>query len=312
MSYFAFFATSAFDRDVLPGIMRLTTFTVVAASVVCLPACHRQAAPEKGLATPSITLSHDKVSLGSPIDITYKFVVAPDAPRFTEDYRVFAGVVDADDQLMWTDDHNPPTPTTEWKPNQTITYTRTVFIPVYPYVGEAAIHMGLYSTNTQKRLPLNGPHIGQHSYNVARLQLLPQSENVFTIYKDGWHPAEVQEQNSLVEWRWTKKTATLAFRNPKVDALFYLELDNPGVVLSEPQLVTIGLAGQTVEQFTLVPKQLVLKKIPLKATQFGTGEMAELQIDISKTFIPALVLTSNRDPRELGVRVFHAFIQPVR
>ena len=30
---------------------------------------------------------------------------------------------------------------------------------------------------------------------------------------------------------------------------------------------------------------------------FGTGEMAELQIDISKTFIPALVLTSNRDPR---------------
>jgi hypothetical protein len=147
---------------------------------------------------------------------------------------------------------------------------------------------------------------------VARLQLLPQSENVFTIYKDGWHPAEVQEQNSLVEWRWTKKTATLAFRNPKVDALFYLELDNPGVALSEPQLVTIGLAGQTIEQFTLVPKQLVLKKIPLKATQFGTGEMAELQIDISKTFIPALVLTSNRDPRELGVRVFHAFIQPVR
>src|SRR5204863_375116 len=124
-------------------------------------ACHRQAAPEKGLATPSITLSHDKVSLGSPIDITYKFVVAPDAPRFTENYRVFAGVVDADDQLMWTDDHNPPTPTTEWEPNQTITYTRTVFIPVYPYVGEAAIHMGLYSTNTQKRLPLKGPHIGQ-------------------------------------------------------------------------------------------------------------------------------------------------------
>jgi hypothetical protein len=292
--------------------LRLTTFAIIAASVVCLHACRREAAPEKGLATPSITLSHDKVSLGSPIDITYTFVVAPDAPRFTENYRVFAGVVDADDQLMWTDDHNPPTPTTEWKANQTITYTRTVFIPVYPYVGEAAIHMGLYSTNTQKRLPLNGPHIGQHSYNVARLQLLPQSENVFTIYKDGWHPAEVQEQNSLVEWRWTKKTATLAFRNPKVDALFYLELDNPGVVLSEPQQVTIGLAGQTIEQFTLVPKQLVLKKIPLKATQFGTAEMAELQIDISKTFIPALALTSNRDPRELGVRVFHAFIQPVR
>jgi hypothetical protein len=292
--------------------MKLTGFAVMAASVLALHACRRDATPEKGLAAPSITLSQDKVSLGSPIDITYKFEVAPDAPPFTENYRVFAGVVDVDEQLMWTDDHDPPTPTTGWKAGQTITYTRTVFIPVYPYVGEAAIHMGLYSTNTQKRLPLNGVHIGQHSYDVARLQLLPQSENVFTIYKDGWHPAEVQEQNSLVEWRWTKKTATVAFRNPKSDALFYLELDNPGVAFDETQQVTISLAGRTVEQFTLVPKRMVLEKIPFKAAQFGNEEMAELKIDVSKTFIPALVLTSNHDPRELGVRVFHAFIQPVR
>jgi len=292
--------------------MRIIRLGVVAASILCLHACHRNAKPEPGLATPAVTFSQDKVSLGSPIDISYKFVVAPDAPRFTENYRVFVGVVDADDQLMWTDDHNPPTPTTEWKPNQTIAYTRTIFVPVYPYVGEAAIHMGLYSTNTQKRLPLNGEHVGQHSYNVAHLQLLPQSENVFTIYKDGWHPAEVQEQNSLVEWRWTKKTATLAFRNPKSDALFYLELDNPGVAFNDTQQVAIAVGGHRVQEFTLVPKQVVLKKIPLKATDFGASEMVELQIDVSKTFVPALVLASNHDPRELGVRVFHAFIQAVR
>jgi len=292
--------------------MRIIRLGVVAASILCLPACHRNAKPETGLATPAVMFSQDKVSLGSPIDISYKFVVASDAPRFTENYRVFVGVVDADDQLMWTDDHNPPTPTIEWKPNQTIAYTRTIFVPVYPYVGEAAIHMGLYSTNTQKRLPLNGQHIGQHSYNVGHLQLLPQSENVFTIYKDGWHPAEVQEQNSLVEWRWTKKTATLAFRNPKSDALFYLELDNPGVAFNDTQQVAIAVGGHTVQEFTLVPKEVVLKKIPLKATDFGASEMVELQIEVSKTFVPALVLASNHDPRELGVRVFHAFIQPVR
>ena len=48
-------------------------------------------------------------------------------------------VVDADDELMWTDDHDPPTPTTQWKPGQTIEYTRTVFVPIYPYVGEAGL-----------------------------------------------------------------------------------------------------------------------------------------------------------------------------
>jgi len=292
--------------------MKISAFPVILASLLCLHGCRRESTPEKGFATPSVTLSEQKVSLGSPIDITYKFVVEPDAPLFTEDYRVFVGVVDADEQLMWTDDHDPPTPTSKWAPSQTISYTRTVFIPVYPYVGEAAVHMGLYSTNTQKRLPLNGAHLGQHSYDVARLQLLPQSENVFTIYKDGWHPAEVQEQNSLVEWRWTRKMATLAFRNPRADAVFYLELDNPVVAFNDTQQVAITLAGQTVEEFTLPPKQTLLKKIPLKAAQFGESDMAELQINVSRTFVPALTLASNRDPRELGVRVFHAFIQPVR
>src|SRR5438093_10719687 len=99
--------------------MRIIRLALAAASILSLLACHRNTKPEVGLATPSVTLSRDKVPLGSPIDISYKFVVAPDAPPFTENYYVFAGIVDADDQLMWTDDHKPPTPTTEWKPNQT-------------------------------------------------------------------------------------------------------------------------------------------------------------------------------------------------
>src|SRR5690242_18705340 len=101
----------------------------------CLAGCHRKEAPAPPVATPSVTLNHDKAPLGSPLEITYRFVVANDA-QFTEDYRVLVHVVDTDDELMWTDDHNPPTPTTGWKPGQTIEYTRTIFVPVYPYVGE--------------------------------------------------------------------------------------------------------------------------------------------------------------------------------
>src|SRR6478752_3138553 len=66
------------------------------------------------LATPSLTLSHERAPAGSPLEITYKFVVAPDA-TFTEDYRVFVHVVDTDEEQMWNDDHNPPVPTTQWK-----------------------------------------------------------------------------------------------------------------------------------------------------------------------------------------------------
>lgn len=295
--------------------MKLIRYVTVLAAAIALcasAACRRASKQEPGVATPSVTINKQKVPLGSPIDITYKFVVAPDAPPFKEDYRVFVGIVDPDDQLMWTDDHMPTVPTTQWKPGQTITYTRTVFAPVYPYVGEASIHMGLFSTANQKRVPLIGKDAGLRAYDVARLQLLPQTENVFTVFKDGWHPAEVQEHNSLVEWQWTKKSATLSFKNPNKDSTLYLDLDNPGNVFSEPQQVRIAIGNETITQFPVEPKApAVLHKIPLTAAQLGSADMVDLQIDVDKTFVPALLNASfAKDPRELGVRVFHAFVQP--
>jgi hypothetical protein len=288
-------------RSVLVGLAALAMVASGAA------ACRRQEAPAPPLATPSVHLSHDKAPLGSPVDVTYKFVVANDA-KFAEDYRVMVHVVDADEELIFAFDHNPPVPTTQWKPGQTVEYTRTVFIPVYPYIGEASIRVGLHSTTTQKRLALSGDDAGQHAYKVAKLQLQPQTENVFTVFKEGWHPAEVAEHNATVEWQWTKKEATLAFKNPKKDALFYLDLDNPGSVFNEPQHVRVSLAGQVVDEFTLQPKEPELRKIPLKVAQLGTGDVSELVISVDKTYVPAVLNSSSKDPRELGVRVFHAFV----
>ena len=279
---------------------------VILSSVI---ACGGKEAPPTPMATPSLTLSHDKAPLGSPIDITYKFVVANDA-RFTEDYRVLVHVVDADEELMFAFDHDPPKPTSQWKPGETIEYTKTVFIPIYPYVGEAAIQVGLHSTKDQKRLALAGEDVGQNAYRVARMQLQPQTENVFTVYKEGWHPAEVADQNSMIEWQWTKKDATLSFKNPKKDALFYFELDNPGSAFNEPQTVKVSLGGQVVDEFTLQPKQPELRKIPLKSTQLGADDVSELTISVDKTYVPAVVTSGSKDPRELGVRVFHAFVDP--
>jgi hypothetical protein len=290
-------------RSVSLGLAALVVLTGGLAS------CSRKQAPSPPVATPSLTLSHDRAPLGSPIDITYKFVVANDA-RFAEDYRVLVHVVDADDELIFAFDHNPPTPTTQWKPGQTIEYTRTAFIPVYPYVGEASIQIGLHSTVNQKRLPLVGDDAGQNAYKVARLQLQPQTENVFTVYKEGWHPAEVAEHNATIEWQWTKKDATLSFKNPKKDSLFYFDVDNPGSVFSESQQVRVSLGGQVIDEFTLKPKAPELRKIPLKATQLGSDDVAEIVISVDKTYVPAVVTSNSKDPRELGVRVFHAFVDP--
>ena len=295
------------DRRLRPSVA--AGLAVLAVLSLGLAACRKKEAPAPPMATPSVTLSHDKTPLGSPIDITYKFVVANDA-TFTEDMRVMVHVVDADEELIFAFDHNPPIPTSQWKPGQTVEYTRTVFVPIYPYVGEATIQLGLHSTATQKRVVLAGEDAGQHAYKVAKIQLQPQTENVFTVFKEGWHPGEIAEHNATVEWQWTKKAATLSFKNPKKDSLFYLDVDNPGSVFTEVQQVKVTLGGEVVDEFRLQPKQPELRKIPLKAAQLGAGDVAELVISVDKTYVPAVLAAGSKDPRELGVRVFHAYVDP--
>jgi hypothetical protein len=284
---------------------------VLIVAAISIAACGRKEPATPPVAKPSVTLNRQAAPLGSPIDITYKFVVANGA-KFDEDYRVMLHVVDANNELMWTDDHDPPTPTTQWKPGQTIEYSRTKFVAIYPYIGDAGLQIGLYSPKTQTRLALDGQDAGQRAYKVGKLQLQPQSENLFTVFKDGWHPAEIAEHNASVEWQWTKKQATLAFKNPRKEATFYLDVDNPGGVFNENQKVMVTLGGTVLDQFELTPQKQVLRRIPIKADQMGAAEMAELQITVDKTFVPAQISGgASKDPRELGVRVFHAFIQPV-
>jgi hypothetical protein len=81
-------------------------------------------------------------------------------------------------------------------------------------------------------------------------------------------------------------------------------------VFNEAQQVTVTLGGAVVDQFTLQPKQPELRKIPLKAAQLGSDDLVELVISVDKTYVPAVLIAGNKDPRELGVRVFHAYVDP--
>src|SRR4051812_25615130 len=117
------------------GWRRRPAAAVVLLAALLLPACSGKAAPEPAVATPSLTLNHEKVPITSPVKLTYKFQVLPGA-TIDGDYWVFVHILDPDGEQLWTDDHQPPTPTSMWKAGDTIEYTRTVFAPNYPYIGE--------------------------------------------------------------------------------------------------------------------------------------------------------------------------------
>jgi hypothetical protein len=292
-------------------VRRAAVPALLCVCVATAAGCRRQQAEPAPVATPSFSVNQTRVPLGSPVEVTYKFVVAPDAPRISEDYRVFVHFLDADKERIFTDDHDLPVPTTQWKPGQVIEYSKTMFVPVYPYMGPATVLMGLYSNASNSRLPLAGQNNGQRGYEVAKIELLPQNESIFVMFKEGWHPAETPPDNAAVEWQWTKKDSILSVRNPKKDVIFYLHLDQPAD-FAQSQQVVVTLGDQTIDAFTVEPRKEQIRKTAITAAQLGTADVIDLKISVDKTYIPSVATNgASRDPRELGVRVFHAYVQPV-
>jgi hypothetical protein len=274
------------------------------ALLVLIAGCSQKDETVPCVATGTVTLARDRAAIGSPIKMTYRFDVAQNA-SIPQDYLVFAHVLDDQQESLWGDDHQPPQATSTWKAGQRVEYTRTVFVPNYPYIGPAHLRIGLYQPSTGQRLPLCGTEVSRREYEVARFQLLPQSENVFILYKEGWHSVELSADNPAVEWQWTKKTATISFRNPKKDVTFYVEFDARVDKFPSPQQVTIKSGEQVIGTFTADAKERKLVSFPVSAAQLGSGDMSELTIDAGQTFVPG-----GGDNRELGIRVFHVFVEP--
>jgi len=276
-------------------------------SVVLLAAlagCSGKQENEPAVATPTLTFSKDRVPIDSAVTLTYKFVVAPNA-SFDKDYWVFVHVLDPDGEQMWTDDHQPPVPTKQWKAGETVEYKRTIFVPNYPYIGEAVVRLGMYDPPSGKRLVLNAPEASRREYVVTKIQILASNENIFVMWKDGWHGAENDIKNPQSEWKWTKQTATLSFKSPKKDSTLYLEYDARPDLFTPPQQVTLKLGGQAVGQFVAEAKSPKLLTFPLTAAQLGSADTVDLVLEVDRTFKPG-----GADPRELGIRVFHVAVEP--
>jgi hypothetical protein len=277
---------------------------------VAFAACSSPPETAQPLATPAAKLASGDVAVGAPVDVTYRFTVAKDAPAFASDFTVFVHFLDTDRELLWDDDHMPATPTRQWKPGQTIEYTRTMFVPKLRHTGATTMEVGLYSPSSGERLPLSGQDTSMRSYRVATFNVNVSADSVFVVFKDGWHDTEVAEGSSGVEWQWSRKRGVLSFRNPKRDATILMQLDQP-VALPQPQTVEVRLGDTVLDSFTLPPGQRELRRMSVTADQFGAAETVDLTLNLDQTFIPAtLPELKSGDQRDLGVRVFRVFVQP--
>lgn len=270
--------------------------------------CRRRAAVVNDI-TASFSVNRSRAPLGSVIEVTYTWTTGPAFKKLDQDYRALVHFMDGHKSMLFTDDHVPTPPPTSWEPNKTYTYQRTVFIPVYPYVGQVQVAMGLYPASGKgQRVGLKGEDIGLQAYKVATIELLPQVENIFVVYKDGWHGTESSPSNPGLERTWTKKDALVQFKNPKKDVVVYLEADTNYKAFDAPPVLTMSVGNKTGLVVPIDNSEVFLKKMRVKAADLGNEEWVDLRLDMNQSFIPKAKGVNSHDDRELGVMVYHLYV----
>ncbi len=306
----------------------------VSLAVAVVPACSRRKPAEINPIEPSVAFNRTKIPLGSAVEVTYTWKLDPAAKKLDQDYRVMVHFLDPQKTLLFEDDHAPVPAATSWEPGKTYTYKRTKFVPIYPYVGPVDVRMGLYSTGKGGRIALKGEDVGMNEIKVATTELLPQTENIFIVEKEGWHSPEASKDNPNKERTWTKREAVASFKNPKKDVILYLEADTNFKAFAQPPQLTIALnavGAATPAPAAAAPKgakgaapapavptarglvvpiensEIFLKKIRFKAADLGDGDWVDLRLVMNQSFVPK-ALGLNNDDRELALLVYHLYV----
>ena len=275
---------------------------------VIMTACGRRKTGEIQNITPAISFSRAKAPLGSAIEVTYTWTVDATAKKLPADYRAFVHFLDSHRVLLFEDDHAPIPPTSQWEPGKTYSYTRTKFIPIYPYVGDVEVRIGLAPQDGRgERLGLKGEDTGLREYKIGKMELLPQTENIFLVYKEGWHSPESSPQNPSLERTWTMQEALASFTNPKQDIIVYLEADTNFKAFDKPPVLTVSIGGKAGVTIPIQDSEVFLKRIRVKAADLGQDQWVDLKLTMNQSFVPKQ-RGINQDDRTLGLLVYNLFV----
>jgi len=285
-----------------------TWTAVVVAGAAAAAGCGRRQTAEVNDIVPKFEVNRSRAPLGSAIEVTYTWQVEPTAKKLTQDHRAFVHFVDSHGVMLFEDDHTPVPPVMGWEPGKSYSYTRTKFIPVYPYVGDVDVRVGLSPVGKGERVMLKGEDAGLREFKVAKIELLPQTENIFLVYKQGWHNPESSPQNPSIERTWTKKDALISFKNPKKDVVVYLEADTNSKAFDAPPVLTVAVNNKAGATIAIPNSEVFMRKIRVKAADLGQDEWVDLRLSMNQSFVPKLKGVNAHDDRELGLLVYHLYV----
>ena len=268
------------------------------------------ASPPEPVAVVRLATNRTQVPVGGSVDVTIQFDVAPGIGPLTENYRVELQVLDGEERILWSTEHDPPIPTSSWQPGQSIRYTERVRFPPYPYIGPAMLAIGLHSPAAGSRVPLAGHDLGDFIYRAVTLTLEPIHESSFVIHEEGWHQIEF-DVFARNEWRWTTERAVVSFVNPRQAARLLLNVEGRPDLFEQPQRLSLAVGELTIAVVALDTNARVDLEYEVASADFGSDDVVRLELLVDQTFTPAESGGSAADTRLLGVRVFDVYLEPL-
>jgi hypothetical protein len=283
--------------------MRYFSCAFILLSILFAFSCSRQ----KATVIPKVQINKRSAEMGTPVEVTYSFSTKSDFVALYKDQTVFVHFIDPKGVRRFQDDHRPPKPTTDWRPNGNYNWTRTVFIPKNIPAGEYSVVVGIYSPTKGERMLMESKPFGNRSYDMGTLlvEIPPQAPVI--QYSSGWYDPETEPADINSAWRWMKKEAVIKVKNPNDDSLLYLKIDGVPERFPDGQKLTVMVGDHEVETFAIQSNQPVMKKYSIDKALLGTGNMVDIKLVVDKTFTPASDKLS-RDSRELGIRVYQVYL----
>ncbi len=244
---------------------------------------------------------------GASFDVGIRFDAAPNLVPFEDDRLVVLHVLDDAGEVLWTDEHEPPVPTSAWRPGGTVHYTRSVRVPASPYFGPATIAVGLDLPGSDVLLlpaRLNGSDL---AYATAALTLDPPADRSLITFEEGWYRMEFNRRNGR-EWRWTAGRADFSFPNPRRGVTLHAVVQGRAARFEFPQRLTLVNGERTLGETTLNTNRRVALGYVLTPDELGDDDIVRLALVTDQTFRPQ-GRDNDADVRELGVRVFELFVE---
>lgn len=259
----------------------------------------------------NVALSPETVTDSLFLNMDLEFKTSSDFKKLSGDYSVFVHFwrVNSKEMLL-QDDHAPVKSSADWTANDSIRYSRTVFIPQFlnefdvDFEGyeELRLTAGLYNSKTQEE-PLV---LFEKKINIQPASIVSPE----IVYDEGWNEIETDVNSKdpfLRNWRWTTAKSTCIIENPKKECTLLIKGGVNKAVYPDQKL-TLKINDAPLDEF--IPAEgYFSKEYTITPQLMGADDEFSLKFETDKVFFPDKIIPNSKDNRELGAQIFFIYFR---